>query len=330
MGRRDPCRRAHGRRARVLRRRRPALVGGELPRQADRVLEVVRRVQGRTRPLARDRQADDRPHQRHLRGRRQRAADGLRPRGHRRRRVHPPRRPGARVGAGRRRDPVATDPRRRPPRPRDRAPLRGDPCAPRRGVGARQPRRPGRGARRRGRPPGREPRAQAPADHALRQAAPELLARVRVVTRRSTTPATGSPSRWRPRSRRPRCGSSWRRSERRPARPRRARRADRRRAPQPSEAAERALGRGHGGARRRARRARRRPGDPLHRARRVRARVRRRRRRRASCRARRRSSCTTRGASSAGTRSAASGRRSSRRSPATASAAAASSRWRAT
>ena len=47
-----------------------------------------------------DRQADGRPHQRHLRRRRQRAPDGLRPRRHRRRHVHPPRRAGARLGAG--------------------------------------------------------------------------------------------------------------------------------------------------------------------------------------------------------------------------------------
>ena len=53
----------------------------ELPGQAERVLEVVRRVQGRARPAARDRQADARAHQRRLRRRRQRAADGLRPRG---------------------------------------------------------------------------------------------------------------------------------------------------------------------------------------------------------------------------------------------------------
>ena len=71
--------------------------------------------------LREHRQADHRPHQRHLRRRRQRAADGLRPVGAGRRRVHPPRRPGARLGAGRRRDPVAADHGRRPAGARDRA-----------------------------------------------------------------------------------------------------------------------------------------------------------------------------------------------------------------
>ena len=77
---------------RVLRRRRPALVGRGPARQLERVLEVVRRLQGHARPAARDRQADDRARQRDRRRRRQRAADGVRPLGDGRHGLHPPRR----------------------------------------------------------------------------------------------------------------------------------------------------------------------------------------------------------------------------------------------
>ena len=115
LGRRDPRGRRHGRGACVLRGRRPEGVEPRLPGQAGRVLEVVRRVQGRPRQAARDRQADARAHQRRLRRGRQRAADGLRPLRHRRRHVHPPRRSPARVGARGRRDAVAPDHGRRAP-----------------------------------------------------------------------------------------------------------------------------------------------------------------------------------------------------------------------
>ena len=81
VGRRRPSRRGHGHRTRVLRRRRPPLVGRGPPRELERVLEVVRRVQGHARPAARDRQADDRARQRDRRRRRERAADGVRPLG---------------------------------------------------------------------------------------------------------------------------------------------------------------------------------------------------------------------------------------------------------
>ena len=90
---------------------------------------MVRRLQGHARPDPRDRQADDRPDQRDRRRRRQRAADGVRPRGDRRRRLHPPRRARARLRPGRRRDAVAPADGRRPPRARDRPPLRRDPRA---------------------------------------------------------------------------------------------------------------------------------------------------------------------------------------------------------
>ncbi len=126
VGRRDPRRRAHRRGARVLRRRRPQGVVGRVPRQPAGLLEVVRRLQGRARPPARDRQADARAHQRHLRRRRQRVPDGVRPRGDGRRRVHPPRRPRARLGARGRRDAVAADHGRGAARARDHPPLRGD------------------------------------------------------------------------------------------------------------------------------------------------------------------------------------------------------------
>ena len=133
LGRRDPRRRRHRHRPRVLRRRRPPLLGRGPARQLAGVLEVVRRVQGHARPAARDRQADDRAHQRDRRRRRQRAADGVRPLRDGRRRVHPARRARARLRPGRRRDAVAPADGRRPPRARDHPPLRRDP-------GARRPR----------------------------------------------------------------------------------------------------------------------------------------------------------------------------------------------
>ena len=82
-----------------LRRRGSAQLGGGVRRQADRVLEVVRRLQGRSRPAA-ETEAHAGADQRDRGRRRQRAADGLRPRRHGGRRVHPPCRAGARVGAG--------------------------------------------------------------------------------------------------------------------------------------------------------------------------------------------------------------------------------------
>src|SRR5919106_3611951 len=180
LGRLHQGRRPHRGRARVLRRRRPQVLERGVPGQAGRVLEVVRRLQGRARPPARDRQADSRADQRDLRGRGQRAPDGVRPGRHGGRRVHPPRGARARLGAGRRRDPVADDHGRRSPRTRDRPPLRGDPGGEGGRVGPREPRRAGGGARRGGRPARREPRAQAPADDSLRKAAPQLLARPRL------------------------------------------------------------------------------------------------------------------------------------------------------
>ena len=141
LGRRHPRRRDHGRGTRVLCRRRPEELGRRAPRQPAPVLEVVRRVQGHARPAARDRQADGRAHSGHRGRRRQRAADGLRSRRHGRRRVHPPRRAGARLRSGGRRDAVAADHGRRPPRARDPHAVRGDPGGARGGVGARQLRR---------------------------------------------------------------------------------------------------------------------------------------------------------------------------------------------
>ena len=103
------------------RRRRPAFCTGRRPRRAGGdgldqrpVLALDGCLHRDARPAAEHRQADDRPHQRRVRRRRQRAPDGVRPGGHRRRRLHPPCRPGARVGAGRRRDAVAAADRRRP------------------------------------------------------------------------------------------------------------------------------------------------------------------------------------------------------------------------
>ena len=148
----------------VLRRRRPQGVERGVPRQPDGVLEVVRRIQGRARPAARDRQADGGADQRDRRRRRQRAADGLRPGRDGGGRVHPPRRARARVGAGGRRDAVA-----RRSWSATAAPARSSSCA-RRSRRAR-PRLglvnsvvPADGAGRRGRRTGRKPGAQAPAD----------------------------------------------------------------------------------------------------------------------------------------------------------------------
>ncbi len=182
----------------------------ELPRQADRVLEVVRRLQGRARPAPRDRQADACADQRDRGGRRQRAADGLRPRRDGGRRVHPARRSRARLGAGGRRDAVADDHGRRPARTRDRADVRGDPRGEGGGVGARQlgssrgraRRKGGRGRRVRSRGSCRRRRATRSSTSTSGATSPG--------TRRSTTRATGSRSRWRPTSRGPRSRSSWR------------------------------------------------------------------------------------------------------------------------
>ncbi len=69
----------------------------------------------------------------------QRAADGVRPRGDGRHGVHQACRPRARLGPRRRRDAVAPAHGRRPPRARDRLPLRGDSGCAGGGVGARQP-----------------------------------------------------------------------------------------------------------------------------------------------------------------------------------------------
>ena len=192
MGRRHPGRRGHGLRTRVLRRRRPALVGRGPPRELERVLEVVRRVQGHARPAARDRQADDRARQRDRGRRRERAADGVRPLGDGRQRVHPARRAPARLGARGRRDAVAPAHGRRPESARDRLPLRRDPGRAGGGVGAREPRRPRGRARRGRRRVGREARGAAAADDALREAAAERLARPRMAPDRRATRATGS------------------------------------------------------------------------------------------------------------------------------------------
>ena len=177
------------------------LVGGRLPRQADRVLEVVRRVQGRARPAARDRQADARADQRDRGRRRERAPDGVRPRGDGRRRLHPARRARARLGARRRRDAVADDHGRRPAGARDRADVRGD-------AGRARPRS---GASSTGLCPlpsstrrwtrwSRTSRGSCRRRRATRSSTSTSGATSRG-TRRSTTRATGSRSRWRPRSR---------------------------------------------------------------------------------------------------------------------------------
>ena len=88
LGRRGSCGRRHRNRSRVLCRRRPTVVGRGSTGPPERVLEVVRGVQERTRPTARDREANDSEYQRHRGRRRQRAADGLRPLGDRRQRLH--------------------------------------------------------------------------------------------------------------------------------------------------------------------------------------------------------------------------------------------------
>jgi hypothetical protein len=132
----------------VLRRCRPSLVGRGPPRELERVLEVVRRLQGHARPAARDRQADDRARERDRVGggnELQMACDLAVMVDTR---VHPPRRAPARLGAGGRRDAVAAADGRRPSRAGDRLPLRRDPARAGGGVGARQPRGAGGGARR--------------------------------------------------------------------------------------------------------------------------------------------------------------------------------------
>ena len=180
LGRRRARGRGDRHRARVLRRRRPPLLGRGLPREAEGVLEVVRRLQGRPRPAARDRQADDRADQRDRGRRRERAADGVRSRRDGRHGLHPSRRSRARLGPCGRRDPVAAAHGRRPARAGDRLPVRrGFGCAGR-GVGARQPGGSRGGAGRGGRRAGREARSQASADDALREAAAQRLARLRL------------------------------------------------------------------------------------------------------------------------------------------------------
>ena len=169
--------------------------GERARRQAEGVLEVVRRVQGHARPAARDRQADRRARERDRGRRRQRAADGVRPRGDGRRRVHPPRRRRARLGAGGRRDAVAADLRRRPPRARDHPALRGDPGAEGRGVGARQPRRARGRAGRRGRRVRREPRARSCRRRRATRSSSSTGGATSRGTRPSATRATGSRSR---------------------------------------------------------------------------------------------------------------------------------------
>src|SRR5262245_33783797 len=177
MGRRDPCRRGHGNRPRVLRRRRSQGLGSRPRRQVEGVLEVVRGVQGHARPAARDRQADARARERNRRRRRQRAADGVRPRRDGRRRLHPARRARARLRAGGRRDPVAADHGRGAARPRARPEVRADPGRAGCRVGARQLGGAGGRARREGGRGRREASGQAPGDDEVREAAAELVAR---------------------------------------------------------------------------------------------------------------------------------------------------------
>ena len=145
-----------------------------------------------------------------LRRRRKRVPDGLRPRGDGRRRLHPPRRARARLGARRRRDAVAADHGGGAARARDRLALRGDLRAAGAGVGAREPRRPGRRARRDGGRARREARGEAPADDALREAPAELLARPLLARRPSGTRATGWRSACSERRRRAPSSGSWR------------------------------------------------------------------------------------------------------------------------
>ena len=218
LGRRHPCPRRHRGGPRVLRRRRPPLVGGDARRPPAGVLEVVRRLQGHARPPARAREADDRAGQRDRGRRRERAPDGLRPRRHGRRRLHPPRRARARLRPGRRRDAVAPAHGRRPPRPRDRLPLRRDPRAAGRGVGPRQP----GGARRRARRASSTGGSRASRASCRRRRATRSISSTSGATwpgtRPSATPGTGSPCR---------CWATRRRTRSRPS-------SNRGRGPRPS------------------------------------------------------------------------------------------------
>ena len=103
--------------------------GRDARRQAAGVLEMVRRLQGHARPAARAGQADGRPDQRDRGRRGERAADGVRPLGDGRGRLHPPRRARARLGTGGWRNAVARAHGRRASCTRDRVALRGGPGA---------------------------------------------------------------------------------------------------------------------------------------------------------------------------------------------------------
>src|SRR5918992_3763622 len=186
VGRRHSRRGRHGGGPRLLRRRRPEVVGSRARRQLARVLEVVRGLQGHARPPARDRQADGRAHQRDLRGRRQRAADGVRPGGDGRGRLHPPRRPGAWIGAGRRSDAVASGHGRRTPRAGDHPALRRGTGRPGGGMGPRELVGTARGAGRQGGRGRREAGREAARDDALRETAAQFLARPFVARDRRT------------------------------------------------------------------------------------------------------------------------------------------------
>ena len=182
--------------------------GRRAPREAAGVLEVVRRLQGHARPVARDRQADDRAHQRDRRRGRQRAADGVRSRGDRRRRLHPPRRARARLRARGRRDAVAAAHGRRASRARDRPALRRDPGAAGGRMGAREP----RGARRRSSTPSSTSGSRASSASCHRRRAMRSNSSTSGATwrgtRRSATRATGSRSRCSATRRRARSRSS--------------------------------------------------------------------------------------------------------------------------
>ena len=176
-------RRHRGRRPGLLHRSRPRRAGAH-GRHVRAVLALDGRLHRDARPLAAYRQADDRADQWRLRRRRKRAPDGVRPVGDRRRRLHPPRRPGARIGARRRGDPVAPAHRGRSARARDHHAVRaGEPCPGAR-VGARLARRASWGARRHRGGAGREARPQAARGDALHEDAAQLVARPGVVTDR--------------------------------------------------------------------------------------------------------------------------------------------------
>ena len=108
--------------------------------------------------------------------------------------LHPPRRPGARIGAGRRGDAVAAAHRRRPTRAGDRHAVRAGERRPRRSSGGSSRAWCPRGARRHRGRDGSQARAQAPRGDALHEDPAQLVAGPRVVTdRRARARLAGDP-----------------------------------------------------------------------------------------------------------------------------------------